>query len=53
MNELNIRTTISLSKQNYKRLQNLGKVPESFNDVISRLLHQSEKERKEGVKETI
>jgi predicted CopG family antitoxin len=37
-------TTISLSKENYKRLQKLGKVPESFNDVISRLLDQAEQE---------
>jgi hypothetical protein len=39
-------TTISLTWQNYQRLQNLGKVPESFNDVLSRLLDQAEKEDK-------
>jgi predicted CopG family antitoxin len=39
-------TTISLTRENYKRLQTLGKVPESFNDVISRLLDQAEQELK-------
>jgi predicted CopG family antitoxin len=37
-------TTISLTRENYKRLQNLGKVPESFNDVIGRLLDRVESE---------
>jgi predicted CopG family antitoxin len=37
-------TTISLDRRNYERLQKLGKVPESFNDVIGRLLDQVEKE---------
>jgi len=43
LNDMNRLTTISLTRQNYERLQNLGKVPESFNDVIGRLLDQAEK----------
>ena len=37
-------TTISLDRHNYERLQKLGRVPESFNDIIGRLLDQAEKE---------
>ena len=37
-------TTISVDRENYERLQKLGTVPESFNDVIGRLLDQAEKD---------
>lgn len=43
---MNKLTTISLTRENYQRLQKLGKVPESFNDVIGRLLDQAEQESK-------
>jgi predicted CopG family antitoxin len=32
------RTTISLSKNNYDRLKQIGKFGESFDDIISRVL---------------
>jgi len=39
VNELNtIRTTISLSKENYEKLKKLGYTGESFNEVLGRLL---------------
>ena len=38
-------TTITLERRNYERLQRLGRVPESFNDVIGRLLDQAEAEK--------
>jgi predicted CopG family antitoxin len=44
-NNMRKLTTISLTRENYQRLQNLRKVPESFNDVISRLLDEAEKEK--------
>ena len=34
------RTTITLSKENYDRLKNLGKFGESFDDVLGRVLGQ-------------
>lgn len=40
VNELNIRTTITLSKQNYKKLKSMGSMGESFDLVIGRLLDQ-------------
>jgi len=36
--EVHERTTISLSRENYDKLRKLGHTPDSFNDVISRLL---------------
>ena len=35
-------TTVTVDRHNYERLQRLGRVPESFNDVIGRLLDKVE-----------
>ena len=40
VNDLNIRTTITLSKQNYEKLKSMGSMGESFDLVIGRLLEQ-------------
>lgn len=37
-------TTVSVDRRNYERLQKLGKVPETFNTIIGRLLDHAEKE---------
>lgn len=37
MSESN-RTTISLSKDNYEKLKQIGKFGESFDDIVSRVL---------------
>lgn len=41
MSELN-RTTISLSKENYQKLKELGFTGESFDTVVSRILEKLE-----------
>ena len=47
VNELNNRTTISLSKNNYDKLSQLGKFGESFDTLVSRLLEQVKEEVKQ------
>ena len=42
INELQNRTTISLSKKNYQKLKELGFSGESFDTVVSRLLEKVE-----------
>jgi predicted CopG family antitoxin len=42
MSESN-RTTISLSKDNYEKLKQIGKFGESFDDIVSRVLKESSK----------
>ena len=37
---MNRLTTITIRKNNYERLRNLGKTGESFNDVLTRILDQ-------------
>jgi predicted CopG family antitoxin len=47
--ELHKLTTISITKVNYDKLKKLGYTSESFNDVVSRLLANVEKERKSRI----
>lgn len=42
VNELQNRTSISISKENYEKLRMLGYTGQSFNDVIGRLLEKVE-----------
>ena len=37
------RTTISLSKDNYEKLKQIGKFGESYDDIPSRVLQESSK----------
>ena len=37
------RTTISLSKNNYEKLKQIGKFGETYDDIISRVLKESSK----------
>jgi hypothetical protein len=43
------RITITVRRENWERLRRLGTVPETFNDILTRLLDQAE-ERK-GIKQ--
>ncbi len=38
LSEVNERITISLSRENYEKLRRLGMTPDSFNDIVERLL---------------
>lgn len=47
-------TTIALRKETYLRLSQLGKTPDSFNDIIERLLdeHNGDRELQKKIFET-
>ena len=38
-------TAVAVDSQNYQLLQELGKVPDSFNDIITRLLDEHDNKK--------